>query len=68
MACSSVHPRRHHGYTHCDKVTDFKNGADTLEFSNAVFAELTIADTGGDTVVSWDRGQVTLLGGECQPD
>ncbi|WP_422027908.1 calcium-binding protein [Roseovarius sp.] len=46
-----------------DTITDFENGFDTIEIRGSTeFGDLTIEQVGGDTVVSWDGGSVTLLG------
>ena len=46
-----------------DQITDFQNGTDVIEISGAVgFGDLTITQGGGNTVISWSGGSVTLLG------
>lgn len=49
------------GFTGADTISDFENGIDTIQISGtAGFADLTIAQVGLDTVVTWDTGSVTL--------
>ncbi len=47
-----------------DRITDFRPGWDRLAFEDGgiAFADLTITQSGKDTVVSWSGGQVTLAG------
>lgn len=49
--------------TGADMIEDFDNGIDTIHFAGAVgFDDLTIDQTGPDTVITWAGGSVTLLG------
>jgi serralysin len=47
-----------------DTIVDFSNGLDFMRFESGAdsFADLTIQDTGADTVVSYDGGSITLSG------
>ncbi|MBS0122519.1 calcium-binding protein [Thetidibacter halocola] len=45
-----------------DTITDFEDGIDRMEVSGAVFGDLTISDAGGNALVAWADGSVTLLG------
>ncbi|MEQ8898428.1 MAG: calcium-binding protein [Roseovarius sp.] len=46
-----------------DTITDFQNGTDLIRLDGAVdYDDLTIRRSGGDTVVSWDDGTITLEG------
>ena len=45
-----------------DTITDFENGTDLIAFKNLQFSDLTITRTGGDTVITWTNGSVTLTG------
>lgn len=44
-----------------DTITDFQNGTDIIRISGAAdYNDLTIQRSGGDTVISWDTGSITL--------
>ena len=46
-----------------DRITDFENGTDMIRITGAAdYDDLSITRSGGDTVVSWDGGSVTLEG------
>ena len=46
-----------------DVIEDFDNGVDTIHFSGPVrFDDLTIDQTGPDTIITWGYSSVTLLG------
>lgn len=49
--------------TNDDVIEDFDNGVDTIHFSGPVsFDDLTIDQTGPDTIITWGYSSVTLLG------
>lgn len=44
-----------------DTITDFQNGTDIIRIDGAVgYNDLSVRQDGGDTVISWDNGSVTL--------
>ncbi|KZL19834.1 Serralysin C precursor [Pseudovibrio axinellae] len=47
-----------------DTIIDFSDGLDFMMFESGAsnFADLTVQDTGADTVVSYDGGSITLTG------
>lgn len=50
-------------FTGHDTVADFENGLDMIEIAGAAeFSDLTIDQSGPDTVVTWATGSVTLTG------
>ena len=46
-----------------DTIRDFENGSDIIKITGGVtFGDLTITQNGGNTVVTWSNGSVTLTG------
>ena len=46
-----------------DTITDYQNGTDVIRLDGgADYEDLTIRRSGGDTVISWDNGTITLEG------
>ncbi|WP_422031924.1 calcium-binding protein [Roseovarius sp.] len=46
-----------------DTITDYQNGTDVIRLDGgADYDDLTIRRSGGDTVISWDNGTITLEG------
>ncbi|WP_299893220.1 DUF4214 domain-containing protein [uncultured Ruegeria sp.] len=48
------------GPTGADRIQDFEDGKDLLEFSNITFDDIDIVQVGADTVITWAGGSVTL--------
>ena len=45
-----------------DTIVDFEDGTDSIRIHGASFGDLTIADSGGDAVVTWGANTLTFQG------